>query len=68
MRPESRELEIAEWLRDHNDVRDFVILDDMWSMGTLNECFLRCLPFNGITAEIAAEAIKKLSEEKNASQ
>lgn len=60
MKPESREREISEWLNKNKNIEQFVILDDQWNMGKLNHHFIRCLPFNGITNEIAEEAILKL--------
>ena len=60
MKPEIRELEISKWLST-KDVEKFVILDDQWNMGKLNDHFIRCLPFNGITNKIVEEVIKKLS-------
>lgn len=60
MKPEIRELEISKWLRT-KDVEKFVILDDQWNMGKLNDHFIRCLPFKGITNKIVEEVIKKLS-------
>ncbi|MFF2878505.1 HAD domain-containing protein [Gottfriedia sp. NPDC057991] len=60
MKPEIRKLEISKWLST-KDVEKFVILDDQWHMGNLNDHFIRCLPFNGITNKIVEEVIKKLS-------
>ena len=61
MKPEIRELEISKWLDANKSIERFVILDDQWSMGILSDYFIRCLSFNGITSEIADEAIKMLS-------
>jgi len=61
MKPELRELEIANWLIENPIVEKFVILDDQWSMGNLNDHFIRCLSFNGITTEIAEKSIKMLN-------
>ncbi|WHX98447.1 HAD domain-containing protein [Neobacillus sp. DY30] len=61
MKLEARELEISKWLSTNRNVEKFVILDDHWSMGELNNHFLRCLPFNGITNKIVEEVIKKLN-------
>jgi len=61
MKPEARELEILKWLDANRNVEKFVILDDQWSMGTLNDHFIRCFSFNGITAEITEEAIEILN-------
>jgi HAD domain in Swiss Army Knife RNA repair proteins len=61
MRLETRELEISKWLSTNKNIEKFVILDDQWSMGGLNNHFIRCLPFNGITSKIADEVIKKLN-------
>ncbi|MEH7402931.1 HAD domain-containing protein [Gottfriedia acidiceleris] len=60
MKPEFREKEILEWLTKHKNIEKFVILDDQWDMGGLNNFFVRCLSFRGITSEIAEEAILKL--------
>lgn len=62
MKPETREIEIAEWIEQHKQVDKFIILDDQWSMGKLNKHFIRCQPFNGITEKIAEEVIKKLKD------
>ena len=61
MRLETREFEISKWLSTNINIEKFVILDDQWSMGGLNNHFIRCLPFNGITRKIADDVIKKLN-------
>jgi hypothetical protein len=59
---ELREQEILQWLNTYENIEGFVILDDQWSMGELNHCFIRCLPYAGITKEVADKAILRLKQ------
>lgn len=61
LRTADRWKEIADWLKhDEHNIYSYVILDDEWQMGELNNRFLRCPSYSGITSEIAGRAIRLL--------
>ncbi len=64
LRTRDRWKEIEDWLkRQEQPIDSYVILDDEWEMGELNNRFIRCLSYRGITSEIAQQAIRLLGTE-----
>jgi hypothetical protein len=55
-----RGTEIQHWLDTHEPVESFVILDDDQDMGPLMHRLVRTSMANGLTPELADEAIRKL--------
>lgn len=65
--PHTRGHEIAEWIFRNNFAGRFTILDDNTWKGPLSECLLRTDTNIGLTADIAAEAIRRLNNSQGMS-
>lgn len=59
---DNRGKEITKWLYEHPDVESFVILDDRSDMGQLSGRLIQTSPKDGLTENLAQQAISMLME------